>query len=435
MVQGPHSVRRTRSGNQGSRGHWRGRAREESGQSLVIIVLAMGLILALAGYAIDVSQWDAKRHQTQVTADAAALAAANCLASLTCTSTSAGGDAEQAGDKIAAANGYPQSAVTIGFTSSTVTVKIKGTASSAFAGLFGFATAAVSGNAVASYNTLTDIKFSCSSTGSTNCVSLFAGNSFCGTSQYPVGLDFASNGGGGSGIYDAYANGVTTNDSNSNGVWTVTGVSCAADTESLKNPKSSFTQTTTVLPYPAVWTQPTCDSSHTASTWTDAMITAGGTYCVTTPPAGGCSQSGSGAGYIVVDLGKLPSGEYEFVGPCVVLSGSRSSDVGAFPGQPLVYGTSNITTYATTTSPPKCVATDGSNGTSTWFTGNNVGLGAPIYDQCGTVDVSGNKVDVVGFIEAWNIVMEKNSGATGTGPTSITGGGVKTTPGGDTLSG
>jgi len=54
--------------------------RHEGGQSLVIVILAMTLIVAIAALAIDVSQWYATRHQAQVAADAAALAGANCMA-------------------------------------------------------------------------------------------------------------------------------------------------------------------------------------------------------------------------------------------------------------------------------------------------------------------------------------------------------------------
>ena len=41
-----------------------------------------------------------------------------------------------------------------------------------------------------------------------------------------------------------------------------------------------------------------------------------------------------------------------------------------------------------------------------------------------------------GFVEAWNIVVEKNGGVTGDGPTSAgTGGGEVDTPGQDSLAG
>lgn len=53
---------------------------EEAGQSLIIIALAMTAFAGAGALAIDVSSWYSQRHQDQLVADAAALAAANCLA-------------------------------------------------------------------------------------------------------------------------------------------------------------------------------------------------------------------------------------------------------------------------------------------------------------------------------------------------------------------
>jgi len=54
--------------------------RHESGQSLVVVVLALIVIMGVSALAIDVSGWFATRHHAQVAADAAALAAANYMA-------------------------------------------------------------------------------------------------------------------------------------------------------------------------------------------------------------------------------------------------------------------------------------------------------------------------------------------------------------------
>ncbi len=54
--------------------------REESGQSLIIVAFAMVVVIGISAMAIDVASWYVKHHQAQVVADAAALAAANCLA-------------------------------------------------------------------------------------------------------------------------------------------------------------------------------------------------------------------------------------------------------------------------------------------------------------------------------------------------------------------
>ena len=47
---------------------------------LTTLVVAMVVVLLAAAATIDISDWYAIRHQAQISADAAALAAANCLA-------------------------------------------------------------------------------------------------------------------------------------------------------------------------------------------------------------------------------------------------------------------------------------------------------------------------------------------------------------------
>ncbi len=54
--------------------------RQDTGQALILTVLAMGVILLLASFAIDVSMVYLARHQAQVAADAGALGAAQDLA-------------------------------------------------------------------------------------------------------------------------------------------------------------------------------------------------------------------------------------------------------------------------------------------------------------------------------------------------------------------
>lgn len=61
----------------------------EQGQSLVMVIVCMFAVIVIAALAIDVSSWYQKHHQAQVSADAAALAAANCLLKSNSTSTAA----------------------------------------------------------------------------------------------------------------------------------------------------------------------------------------------------------------------------------------------------------------------------------------------------------------------------------------------------------
>jgi len=137
-------VRRTRSGSEGSRAVCAADFRGESGQSLIIIVIAMSLVLAMAAFAIDVAEWHGKRHQAQVAADAAALAAANCLATRGCNSMAA----HQTAIDYATANGVPASNVDI--SGGDVTVTTQAPTPESFAGMFGVHPTA-SARAVASY--------------------------------------------------------------------------------------------------------------------------------------------------------------------------------------------------------------------------------------------------------------------------------------------
>ena len=124
----------------------------ESGQSLVLIVMSMTLIVLVAAFAIDASEWFAKHHQAQVSADASALAAANCLATQKCTSTVSGGDAYTTATNYAATDGVPASSVTFG--GGYVTVTTATPAPISFAGSLGIHPTAQA-RAVASYDVAT----------------------------------------------------------------------------------------------------------------------------------------------------------------------------------------------------------------------------------------------------------------------------------------
>lgn len=393
----------------------------------------MLVLIGMSALGIDVGQWYLKHHQAQVVADAAALAAANCLATSQCT---------QSSDAVTVADAYAASQVTISnvtINGSSVKVTAQGKVWSSFAALFGIPSVTASANATAGYTTIPGNSWPCASAGSTSCMSLFAGNTTCpaasSTPPTDLGLDLVINdsGGGSSTMSNTYTNGYYYNGASS-GTYTVTGPSCGGDSVS-KWSNTQFTTTSGPIPYPVVWTKPACTSSNTATSWTTSTVTAPGVYCVTASPSG-CTSTSTGTGDINVTLSSLPSGAYEFVGPCVIVNGSNPN-VSNIQGQPLVYGTSNITTYATSSSLPTCKLNDGSNGVSTWFVGSNGAVDAPIFDQCGTFDVPVNSTSYTGYVEAWNIVIEKNGSVTGDGPTSsgTTIGTVTTTPAQDSLAG
>ena len=129
---------------------------DQSGQSLVIMSVAMLMVLGIASVSIDAASWDVKHHQDQVVADAAALAAANCLANPNtgqnstavpqCTTTTDTTDAQKVAVAYAAQNGLTITTgnVNVNTTSDTVTVAAHSTAKSYFAGLSGITSGAQS---------------------------------------------------------------------------------------------------------------------------------------------------------------------------------------------------------------------------------------------------------------------------------------------------
>lgn len=147
------------------------RLRGQDGQSLVVVIAAMFLILVIAAVAIDVSQWYQKRHQAQVAADAAALAAANYMGN--------GGDAASATNtatSYASGNSIPITSgnVTVDTSAENVTVTTSAVAPVSFASVVGLHPS-VSARAVASWR-----RKPCSSAGS-SCAFIYAGDTRCGS--------------------------------------------------------------------------------------------------------------------------------------------------------------------------------------------------------------------------------------------------------------
>ena len=125
----------------------------ESGQSLVVVVLALIVLVGVSALAIDVSGWFVTRHHAQVAADAAALAAANYMATSSGQGsvTTATGYARQ----YVADNGFNgnNATVTVNTSAATVTVTVPTTGSIFFARALGFGPPNISATAVASYET------------------------------------------------------------------------------------------------------------------------------------------------------------------------------------------------------------------------------------------------------------------------------------------
>ncbi len=117
--------------------------------------------LLMSALAIDTASWYQKRHQAQVAADAASLAAANCLATgapgKTCTSTTDTSDAINVAETIAAANGVTIAAGQVHFSNGKVSVDVSTSATPFFAQIAGISNANASADAGASFTPGTTI--------------------------------------------------------------------------------------------------------------------------------------------------------------------------------------------------------------------------------------------------------------------------------------
>jgi hypothetical protein len=167
----------------------------QRGQALVLVVLAMAVMVGMAAIAIDIANWYQAHHRAQVVADAAALAAANCMVnqgitrsgSPDCTTTS---DAANVATSYAATNGVTIPLSDVNFNSSTVTVTAPNPQPAFFAGLLGLHGAAP--KAVAAATWTAGVSNTCTSTeqASGACYFLFARDTNCSHN----GLTLANNG-------------------------------------------------------------------------------------------------------------------------------------------------------------------------------------------------------------------------------------------------
>jgi Flp pilus assembly protein TadG len=171
---------------------------DQSGQSLIIVALAMVVILGIAAMTIDVGSWYVKHHQAQVTADAAALAASNCLADAgpgqTCTSTTDTTDAATVATTIAKDNGVTIPASDVSFSGNSVTVTAPNSAPAFFANAFGIHSTTPTGHATAAWTPPSSS--SCSTPGN-SCAAVFAMGSSCSnTGSQPGGSPIIFSGSG-----------------------------------------------------------------------------------------------------------------------------------------------------------------------------------------------------------------------------------------------
>jgi hypothetical protein len=184
--------------------------REESGQSLIIMISSMTVLLAVAAYGIDAASWMVRHHQAQVIADSAAMAAAHCLANPgqsgtiningtstavpACSSNSDTADAQTDAVAYAAANGLTITAsnVVINTTKDTVNVTAPAHSSATFATMFGLGSTTQTAAAQAGWTA--GASATCTKAGSANCSAIYAGDTSCASGK---GIQFGTQAQGG----------------------------------------------------------------------------------------------------------------------------------------------------------------------------------------------------------------------------------------------
>lgn len=147
------------------------RVREETGQVLILMTLAMFLILGLSAYALDAAQLAVAHHQAQVAADSAALSAAQDMSTTTTPTTTIDNDGT-----VAATTNDPNATATISQpTSLKGEAQINAPVSLPFGRVFGFGSGSVGAQAVAQVNTAvtnvdgTILSVGCGNSSSSNC--------------------------------------------------------------------------------------------------------------------------------------------------------------------------------------------------------------------------------------------------------------------------
>ena len=162
------------------------RLRSDAGQSMALTATAMTVVLGMGAISVDMATWYQKHHQAQVAADAAALAAANCMADVgitgstfsnQCTTTS---DAANVATTYAADNGVTltnPSDVTFG--KLTVTVTTPDPAPALFAAVLGIRQSTQTATATATWSAPISNTCSTGQESSGACYLIFAKDTNC----------------------------------------------------------------------------------------------------------------------------------------------------------------------------------------------------------------------------------------------------------------
>ena len=449
--------------------------RDESGQSLIVVVSAMTVLLAIAGFGIDTATWMVRHHHDQVVADSAALAAAHCLANPgqsssiainstttlvpSCTSGKDVNHATTVAVEYAAANGVTisPSQVSVDITDDQVTVRTANTSASVFARLFGLDKTTQRAGAGAAW---TDGTGSCSTPG-TGCDFMFAADSNCSSASNGIvfGDSNSSKVNGnttiqGNIVTNGNLSGQTSgNVSLGNGTFGVNGTCSNSINYNGHDPWSSDPiQNSAQLPFPIDYTKdfPTCGTTGTpqctgpggtpsfctnegSSIVVNDTIPAdapqfGQVYCAVGPD-GTASDPSTWDGSITISLSGTNNYDDTFVGGKISFTANGSDTLSSCGYALGGYSASNCRSSVpapVTSNYPLFYATGKSSGAATSQSpaitvalGGKEILNGDVFAPNGTVNVSanGNKA-FTSFIEAYDIYADIGGTFQGDGPSS-----------------
>jgi hypothetical protein len=441
---------------------------EESGQSLILVSLAMTVALGFSAISIDVAGWYQKHHEAQVVADSAALAAANCLANPgvgpagnVCSSSTDVSDAQQVAINYAALNGVPinTSNVTVNTSTDTVHVKASSTSPTFFSQLIGIKTTTQTANSTAGWSSGASTTCTTAEQSAGQCYAIYTANSTCGsnngwvtdeTSEQIIGAIHSQ---GSLNISDgsfAFLGPITY--SGGNCPYTQAGNATMASGGSYYTPTAGDKQSSTYWPLNYATVFPACSTTAGTCT-TSAAASANGnlvagapTYCTqaTTSPSGytfgwvnnSNQEPLSGNVYCAIG-GGTPSNPATWNGPFTFTNGASAGSSSSPVAVTMIGGYVNATSTTLYLAPDvgNClvyaVDTDAASGSDAIEFGNgNYSLGGALFAPNGTINLNSTSATAA-FLEAQN-VDTINLSFQGDGPVA-SGSGSSSSGGSDSL--
>jgi Flp pilus assembly protein TadG len=435
---------------------------EQSGQSLILVTLAMSVALGFSAISIDVASWYQKHHQAQVVADSAALAAANCLANPNtgpntasvpqCTSSTDTSDAQEVAVAYAAMNGVTISTsdVTVNTTTDTVQVTAPNTSPTFFSQLIGIKSTTQTAAATAGWSSG---PAACNSKLQSEglCYAIYAAGSTCGSSNGVVvsGSNMTMNGG----VHSQGSFNISGSNVTFNGPVTYSSGDCSPN-ESGSNISGSYTPTaggnepSTYWPINYATVFPAC--STTAGTCTTSAaangVSGSPTYCTqattsasgfTFTTVGNTPQTPtSGNVYCAIGTGTV-SDPSTWNGP-IIFSGINVGSSGSPVAITMIGGYVSISGSNVYLEPDanasNCqvyAAGANSSGYGLYVSGSNLGFSGSIFAPAGTIDTGGSNITTTGLLEGQS-VDASGLNITGDGPDAA-GSGSSGSSGSDSL--